>query len=359
MLKHYLSILALLSVILIGCQSNSKKQPDEQTQSKPTPPGNVEVYAELEINPGNVAVSKKGGVFMTVHPLRRQDLQLVEVFPDGSYSAFPDSSFQTPNGIEVTTGLDTPLGVIVDNKDRLWVVDAGLSTGKTRVFAFQVETGEELFRFEVPGDIAPKTSFAQDLAIDDVNEWVYLADFGDTGIIAIDIKNNTFRKFTDSTMLSEDIDMVIDGEIQNFQGAPARVGINPITISDDRETIYFGAMNGETWYSVAAAGFRNGESDEVIKSSLKTVGPKPISDGVATGDGKHYFTNLGNGSIDVLENGELKVLGKDPRIVWPDNVRIGPDGWLYVAVNQLHKSPAFTGGEDESVLPYYIMKVKM
>lgn len=32
-------------------------------------------------------------------------------------------------------------------------------------------------------------------------------------------------------------------------------------------------------------------------------------------------------------------------------------GWLYVAVNQLHKAPPFTGGKDQGKPPYSIYKV--
>jgi hypothetical protein len=34
-----------------------------------------------------------------------------------------------------------------------------------------------------------------------------------------------------------------------------------------------------------------------------------------------------------------------------------PQGWLYIAVNQLHKAPPFTGGKDEGKPPYSIYKV--
>lgn len=355
-----------LSIVLAGfisCQQNASTKNDE-VASVPkqgvVAPGTLEVVAELDINPGNVAVSHQGKVFMSVHPLRGGDLQLVQVKRDGSYIPYPSLDYQTKKGEEAVEGFDTPLGVIVDKKDRLWVIDAGLSLGTARIFAFQVETGEELYRFEIPADISPKTSFVQDLAIDEKNDWVYLADFGDTGLIGLDVANKSFRKFTDSTMVAEDIDMIINGEVQNFQGAPARIGINPVTLSEDRETIYYGAMSGTKWYSLSAKNFREGANDETLKSDIKVVGAKPISDGVATGDdGRHFFTNIQNGSIDVLQEGRLSTLIKDDKIDWPDNVRIGPDGWLYIAINQLHKSPAFTGGDEKSTPPYYILRVKI
>ncbi|MEO1051774.1 MAG: L-dopachrome tautomerase-related protein [Bacteroidota bacterium] len=353
----------LLLFYLIACNQpkEAKTEPstEENKQEEVSTP-TLEVVAELDINPGNVAVSNQGRVFMSVHPLREPSMQLVEVLGDNQYKPFPNASYQSEKDNKTEETFDAPLGVLVDKKDRLWVIDAGLNIGKSRLFAFSVVTGEELYRFTIPEDLAPATSFVQDVAIDDINEWAYLADFGNPGIIAIDIANGTFRKFSDSTMVAEDIDMVIDGKQQFFQGSPARVGINPITLSDDRATLFYGAMSGTKWYQIPSNLFRENGSDEDLKASITVAGPKPICDGVDTDAlGNHYFTNIQNNSIDMLDGaGNLTTLVKDPKLDWPDNIRVGPDGWLYVAINQLHKTPAFTGGDDTSTLPFYIVRVK-
>ena len=145
----------------------------------------------------------------------------------------------------------------------------------------------------------------------------------------------------------------------HLNGEPARVGINPITLSSDREILYYGAMSGTKWYSLKTAPIRAGASQDIVMATLETVGSKPISDGVDTdAERNHYFTNLQNASIDVLSaSGELTTLVQDPILDWPDNVRSHGD-WLYVAVNQLHKSPPFTGGEEQAELPYRIVRVK-
>lgn len=360
-----------LGVLLWNCGQNTKSDTDQSTQTPnkdslentttaKVAKGTLEVVAALDINPGNVAVSQKGRVFASVHPLRANNWQLIEITGKESYEAFPDTTIQSAAKAKSDEKLDTPLGVLVDNQDRLWVIDAGLNLGKTRLFAFDITTRKEIMRFDIPAKLAPKNSFVQDLAIDEKNGFVYLADFGNPGIIVVDIKQKEFRKFTHQpSMQSEDIDMVIDGKKQLFNGAPARIGINPITLSTDRETLYYGAMNGTKWYKVKASLLRENKSEAEIAANVKIEGPKPISDGVATdASGNHYFTNVQNGSIDVLSQGKLSTLVKDDKIVWPDNVRLGADDWLYIAVNQLHKSPAFTGGKDEAKLPFYILRVK-
>ena len=321
--------------------------------------GDLEKVAELDIRPGNVTASQDGRVFTTIHPLVSPDIQLVEITGVNSYKAFPNDAMQNATGKPSADQFDTPLGIVIDKDNVLWTIDIGLNLGITRLFAFDIDTSKEVFRLDFPKDITPPGSFVQDLAVDKTNGWVYLADIANPGILAVDINAKTFRRFSDQSVQSENIDMMIDGKIVHFDGSPARVAINPITLSGDNETLYYGAMNGTTWYQVPARMFRQGASDHIISKAVKVAGPKPVSDGASTdGEGNHYFTNLQNGGIDVLtKEGELKPLVRGEMISWPDNAHFGPDSWLFFTVNQLHKTPAFTGGDDEGKPPYFILKV--
>ena len=323
--------------------------------------GTLEVVAEMNIRPGNVAVSPEGRVFTTIHPLGAPTIQLVEITGKKTMEPFPSAEYQNDTGTPSDSQFDTPLGVRVDENDVLWVIDMGLNLGKTRLFAFNINTREEVFRYDFPEEMAPAGSFIQDLAVDIQNGWIYLADIADPGILALNIKTNGVRRFADESVQAEPVDMIIDGELIYFGGAPASVAINPITLSADKNTLYYGAMSGTTWYKLPATLFRDGASNYEISQAIKVVGPKPLSDGVATDvEGNHYFTNIQHGGIDVLSpTGELKPLYRDDRISWPDNVSIDGQGWIYMTVNQLHKAPAFTGGADEGEPPYFIYRIRL
>ncbi|MEM7208843.1 MAG: L-dopachrome tautomerase-related protein [Pseudomonadota bacterium] len=323
------------------------------------PVGTMEVVAEMELSPGNVATSEEGRVFATIHPLRESSLQLVEIMDDSSLVPFPNLEMQLVAGdTAISEKFDDPLGLVFDNQNRLWFVDVGLSLGHPRVFAYDIDTGEELYRFDVPIEFITDSSFVQDLAIDEDRGFIYLADAADPAIIVIDVKKGSYRRIVhDASMASEDVDIVIDGQVQKWMGSPARIGINPITLSANRSTLFYGAMNGENWYQLPTDKIRSGESDENIIESISLAGPKPVSDGVATDEkGYHYFTNLA-GSIDVLTpQQELYVLKEHEFIDWPDSVRISGD-WLYVASNQIHKSPAFAE-QEYSKPPYRVLRIK-
>ncbi len=319
--------------------------------------------ATLAERPGNVTVGPAGRVFATLHPFGAPSRQLVEIAPDGAARPFPDASWQRPDKTPATaTTFDTPLGVVADAQGRVWTIDLGLNLGATRLFAFDAATGAKVFALTLPADLAPKGSFVQDLAVDERHGVVYLADIANPGLILVDIAAGTARRVkAHPSFLSEDAEMRIDGAPVNFGGKPARVGVNPLTLSADRETLYYGAMSGTTWYAVPAKPLREGDDDAAF-AALRKAAPKPVSDGVATdAAGNHYFTNLNADGVDVFraKTRTLEPLVRDPRLSWVDNVALAPDGHLYLSVNQLHRSPPFTGGADAGKGPYFIYKVKL
>jgi sugar lactone lactonase YvrE len=332
-------------------------------------PGALEVVAELPINPGNLAVTADGRVFATVHQFRRADAQLIEVTGPESFRPWPDLAWNGAfgSGPEV---LNSVLGIAIDRKGRLWVLDNGLGNPPQvpKLVAFSIGEWSPVFRYDFPPETAPAGSFLNDLAVDDERGFVYIADVGGAGepaLVTVDINKASARRFSASAALqAEDLDLVVEGRVIGTKGEdgklkPARIAVNPITLSADGETLYFGAMNGETWYQVLAKLLRDGADDAAIAAAIEKAGPKPMSDGASTdAEGNHYFTDLGNNAITVLHpDGRLETLVQDERLSWPDALSFGEPGWLYIAVNQLHLAPLLNGGVDGTRPPFRIMRV--
>lgn len=322
----------------------------------------LEVVMQFDFErPGNVAVSRDERIFATIHPLSNPKQQLVEIINNKAIP-FPNAEMQKNGNKASNETFDTPLGISVDKKNRLWMIDMGLELGKTRLWCFDLTTNTVLMKIELPKEVAPEGSFIQDFAVDEIREWVYLADIANPGIIALNLKTKVASRFSEHPALqAENINMIIDGKIINFKGAPARVAINPITLSDDRETIFFGAMNGTVWFKVPAELFRNNAEYVAIGKAIKKFGNKPVSDGIATDQyGNHYITNLGEYSINKLDaNGKLTTIIKDERLKFPDNVALSQQGYLYISVNQLNTTPIFTGTTDQGKPPYFIYRIKL
>ena len=331
--------------------------------------GTLEPVAELPINPGNLAVTAGGRVFATVHPFRRAEAQLIEVTGPNSYRPWPNASWNGSFGSGPDV-LNSPLGVAIDRKERLWVLDNGRGDPPQtpKLLAFSLADGRLVFRYDFPPETGPADSFLNDLAVDDERGFVYIADVGgshEPALVWVDLNRQSSRRFTASPSLrAEDVDLVVEGRVIGFQAAdgqfqPARIAVNPITLSADGETLYFGAMNGKTWYRLPARLLREGAGDGEIAAAIERAGPKPVSDGASTDtEGNHFFTDLGNNAITVLRpDGQVKTLVRDDRLLWPDALSFGQSGWLYIAVNQLHRAPALNRGVEGAEPPYRILRV--
>lgn len=334
--------------------------------------GQVEIVSELDITPGNVAASKDGRMFASVHGMRRGPAQLIEIKPGkNNWQAFPNKSWNAAPGSGPNV-LNSAHGVAIDSRDRLWVTDHGnwmpnkARPAQPKLVAFDIHTRRTVFRMDFPESIGPRGGIMQDLAVDAGRGFVYIADCGPVpSIVVVDTNRKTARRFANHPSLNaENVDLVVEGRVLKFPGPDgqmqrARIPINPITLSADGETLYYGAMNGKTLYSVPARLFREGASQAQIAQAVRVVGKKPVSDGISTdAEGNHFITNLRDNAIDRMgPDGKLKRLVRDDRFLFPDNVRFGPDSWLYVAVNQLHRSSIFTGNADEGKPPYLIARV--
>jgi len=332
-------------------------------------PGTLEQVAELPINPGNLAVTAGGRVFATVHQFRRAEAQLIEITGPSSYRPWPDASWNGSFGSGPDV-LNSPLGIAIDRKERLWVIDNGRGEPPQtpKLLAFSLADGRIAFRYDFPPETGPADSFLNDLAVDDEHGFVYIADVGgrhEPALVWVDLNRRSSRRFSASPHLhAEDVDLEVEGRVIRVQGADGqfratRIAVNPITLSADGETLYFGAMNGETWYRLPARLLRNGAGDDEIAAAIERAGPKPVSDGASTDtEGNHFFTDLGNNAIRMLRaDGQVETVVRDDRLLWPDALSFGEPGWLYIAVNQLHRAPPLNGGTEGAEPPYPILRV--
>lgn len=339
-----------------------------------TRPSGLEIMAELPDGPGNIAVGPDGRVFLTMHQAFGPDLKLVELLPDGTTRPYPTEAWaHAPGGDGI--GLHSPLGLQVDTSGILWVIDnaEGVHRGEggPKVLAWDTRA-EELHRVvEVPAPASTASSFVNDIAVDRANDALYLADMtGDDGpaIIVVDLQTGEMRRRlagADPLLLEADAPIVIDGqETRNpgptAEGVEHRAGLNPITIDPNGEWVYFGAMHGTSVHRVRSADLRDfALSDEDLLARIERYGDKPVSDGITIdAAGNVYITDLNGKAIGVTRpDGSYEALVTDEMMVWPDSVSAGPDGHVWVAINQLNRSVPLNAGTDESTPPYHIARV--
>jgi sugar lactone lactonase YvrE len=369
--RTFLSLSTASLLTSVGYATMSNPGNRHLAQAATARVGQLEIVTQFQsFAPSNATISRDGRIFATNHGQRRQAQMVVEVMPDGSLQPFPNASW---NGTPASAPdvFNTPNGIVIDSQDRLWIIDHGNwlpEPQAPRLLAFDIKTRQLVFRHVFDPAIAPARGLAQDLAVDAERGFVYVADSAGNapGLIAVNIRNNTARVFKDHASLrAENVDILMEGKVLQFRRpdgtmAPARLAINPISLSADGEMLFYGAMNGQTLYRLPTRLFRTGRSDAEITAAITRVATKPTSNGMTTDlEGNHYLTNLSDSAIDVIApNGQISRLIQDNRLSFPDSVRFGADGWLYILATQLHKAPIFTGQPEAAAPPYILARVQ-
>jgi sugar lactone lactonase YvrE len=74
--------------------------------------------------------------------------------------------------------------------------------------------------------------------------------------------------------------------------------------------------------------------------------------------GNIYISDITGNAIGVIgPDRAYRILHQDDELLsWPDAFAFGPDGSVYVAVNQLHRGPVLNAGVDASRKPYLILR---
>ncbi|MHC4893109.1 MAG: L-dopachrome tautomerase-related protein [Planctomycetota bacterium] len=300
--------------------------------------------------PGNVAVAPSGRIFLSLHEFWGPfDARVVELTADGDLRPYPTVEWAGPLG-DSGKGLNGVLGLRVDRQGVLWLLDGQTPESNGRLVAWNTE--EERLERVIPLK-APATtpdSFLNDLAVDLDHQTVYIAD-SSGAVIVVDLRTNATRRVLEGhrSTVPEDVDMVIDGKVVTLGGAPARIGINPITIDAQNAWLYYGPMSGTSIYRVPTAALRDATlTPEQVATAVQVYGPKPPSDGSTIDSaGNVYITSVTEDAVGVLDaTGTYRVLLQDDGFSWPDGFAIGPDGSAYVTINELHRSPPLNDGVD-------------
>jgi sugar lactone lactonase YvrE len=310
---------------------------------------------------GNVAVSDDGRGFFTVHPESRpRGAKLLE-FSDGEAWPYPSEAVQDDF-------FQTPLGVVVDRRQRLWIIDHGRhGFGAPRLIAFEMATGRVVHDHHFDRAAAPRGSFLQDLQVSPDGKTVYIADLSfwrkRPAIVVHDIATATDRRVLEShpSVTAQDWLITTRARQMVFFGglAAMKPGIDGIAIGADGRWLAYGAMSHDTLYRVPTAALRNRSlGEEAVAAQVEALGRKPLSDGLSADlEGGIWITDVEHGAVlRMSPDGALETWVETPRIRWADALSFGPDGWLYLADSAIPDHIMRSKKHIVSQAPYFIFR---
>ena len=339
------------------------------------------VFAFYGAMPTGVTVSESGRIFVNFPDWGdKREFSVAEIV-NGQLKAYPDRETNRLDGDSPDRFISVQ-SVVADGTGTLWVLDTAAPhfsapmPGKAKLVAVDLKTDRISRIITFTDDVVLKTTYLNDVRVDyraGKAGYAYITDSSTTGpgaIIVVDLDTGqAFRRLNGDKSTSPDKSFIpkVEGRImmnRNADGtaSPNYVAADGIAISPNGRTLYFCPLSSRFLYSIETAKLRDKTLTEKDLSRLVlNLGEKGASDGLITGaNGVVYAGDYENNSIRaIFPDGKMKTIVHDPRILWPDTLSIGPDGYLYFTANQVQRQASYHYGEDWRQQPYSLFRTKI
>ncbi|MFJ4234252.1 SMP-30/gluconolactonase/LRE family protein [Cellulosimicrobium cellulans] len=342
--------------------------------STPTPLGSwvgpdFDVVAQItDTMPTGLTVADDGRVFVSF-PRWGDDVPFtVAEIVDGKPVPYPDAAINAWSDDDARNHLVSVQSVIVDPNGSLWLLDTGAPcfdpfiSGGPKLVQVDLATDTVVRVIEPSREAVTETTYMNDVRFDlsrGEAGYAYITDSQPVGaLIVVDLATgeswSKLRGHT-STQAVDQFRAVVQGTVREGY----RVGADGIAISADGSRLYYCPLSSRRLYSVDTAALLDRDlSEDLVAATVIDHGDKGASDGMESDtDGNLYVTAYEHSAVLRLgADGRWSTVVHRPELLWPDTLALASDGYLYVSVNQLPRSPLFNGGVDDRVPPYLIIR---
>lgn len=326
----------------------------------------------LSVSSGNrlfVSFPNRGG------PYKYGLTEIVE----GEAKPFPNEAWNSAIAQD-DTHFASVQDLYVDAHDFLWVLDSkpapaqsifnraegqGQAEGYFKLIKFNIKTGaaEKIYHFD---DLDKTKTALNDVRIDTDKNLAYLSDPGQAAIVVLDLETGKSRlALAGSEATSADPAVVLsyDGkEMRNESGAPFVSHVNGIALTKDNKYFYFKPINKKNLFRIETRYLADAAlQDDAFLQHVEDVGEVGVTHGLeADAAGNIFLTTSTDYTVKYLSpDGTLHTLVQDSRLLWPDSLGIGSDGYLYFSCAQLSREAQWNQGVNRTELPYQVYKVKL
>lgn len=340
------------------------------------------VYAFYGAMPTGVTVSETGRIFVCF-PKWGDDVEFtVAEIVWNQLQPYPnlETNLTTPGNI--ANSFISVQSVVADGRGTLWVLDTAAPhfsepiKGGAKLVAVDLKNNKLRKVYTFTEDVVLPTTYLNDVRFDfrvGKAGYAYITDSSSKGpgaIIVLDLESgNAFRRLNGAFSTSPDPWFLpkVEGEVlmnRNKDGStsPFRMASDGIAISPDGKLLFYCPLTSRHLFSISTEALRDRTIPDMdLQNHVMYWGEKGASDGMITdAKGNVYAGDYENNSIrKIMPNGSMNTIAHDPRILWPDTFSIGPDQYLYVIVNQLHRQARYHYGEDLRQKPYGLLRMKI
>lgn len=349
-----------------------------QVRAQPSSSEKLEVVAEFgESQPIGVSVSSDNRLFVSFPKREPYIVGLAEIV-NGERVPYPIKEWNRKEGSEDNIFVNVQ-DIYVDTDDQLWVLDSKPASknsvfgkdgseenaGKFKLLQIDLASNQvkQVYHFE---DLEKDKSGLNDVRVDTEKRLAYLSDPGQAAIVVLDLttgKTRTVLQNQPMTLAVPNFSLSYEGrEMAAKEGNIFKSNVNGVALTKDNKYFYFRPINGLHLYRIATEHLANPElDDDALAELVEDMGETVVCHGMAADvTGNIYFTSSIDYSIKYLTpDGKLKTLVTDSRLIWPDSIGIGSDGYLYVSAAQVNRLPQWNDGVDKTTHPYRVYRVKL
>ena len=341
-------------------------------------PERVAAFADQRVT--GVAVSKTGRLFVNFPYWEDGHRESVlEVVPGQAPRPYPDARWNEavpagtlPDAKTAATRFLCVQSVVVDDLDRLWVLDpaspkfAGVLPGGAKLVQFDLATNQPARTIVFSGRVAPPQSYLNDVRFDTKNNAAYLTDSGLGALVVLDLTTGRARRVLEnqpSTRLDPTFSLVVNGhELRDEKGEKPSFNADGLELSADGRTLYFQSLMGRRIYRIGTEFLRDSTlSAPALAAKVEEWAEVGASDGYGRDRaGNLYTSGIEDNTIRQLSaSGLPTVVAQGPEISWPDSFATGPDGSLYFTTSQIQTQAKFNKGQDTRTQPYGLWRLKL
>ena len=184
-------------------------------------------------------------------------------------------------------------------------------------------------------------------------------------IIVVDLASGAARKVLANhrlTLADPNATAMIQGrEFRARNGGVPQVHVDLLELSGDGKWLYFAALLGPMLRRVPTMALQDVSlsDDEVAATVEDVIGVPPLAGLARDARDNLYICSFTQDAILRLKPGAkvLETLITDPRISFPNEGCVGPDGYFYFPGSQIHRSARFGDGTSQVQLPFEVMKI--
>ncbi len=338
----------------------------------------LEVVASFgSSQPIGVSVSRDNRVFVSF-PNREPYLFGLTEIVNGQRMAYPDQAWndKQPDGHNNFVNVQD---IYIDVDDQLWVLDSkpgagnsvfgkgtgDVAEGRFNLVQIDLKTNKVVKQYHFE-DLNKGASGLNDVRVDTDKKMAYLSDPGQAGIVVLDLRTGKSRlvlAHSKSTTADTAIVLQYEGkDMRDKDNNPFRSNVNGIALTKDNRYFYYKPINTLHLYRIPTEFLADANlTDAELEKKVEDMGETTITHGlVADKNGAIYLTSSLDYSIKRWTvDGKIETIVQDSRLIWPDSLGIGSDGYLYFSCAQVNRLPNWNNGHDKTRFPYEVYRVKV